>query len=70
MTGKLDEKRQRYQFDCAFRDLSRDSEGKVQSLIIFTDKDDAYFESFTVFMHKPVEKTIRLQETDIADKDE
>jgi hypothetical protein len=60
MTGKIDDKRQRFQFDCAFRDLSKDSEGNIQSLIIFTDKDEAYFESFTVFMNKPVEKTIRL----------
>ena len=29
MIGKIDEKRTRYQFDCAFRDISKESEGKI-----------------------------------------
>jgi len=60
ITGRLDDKRTRFSFDCSFRDLSKDSEGKIQSLIVFNDKNEAYFESFTVFFTRPVEKTFRI----------
>lgn len=66
-TGRIDDKRTRYSFDCAFRDISRDSEGRIQSLIIFNDKNEAYFESFTVFLEKPVEKAFRVQEPEIEE---
>lgn len=69
MTGRLDEKRTRFSFDCAFRDISRNSFGRLQSLIVFNDKNEAYFESFTVFLEQPVERTIRIQETEITDVD-
>jgi len=59
-TGRIDDKRTRYSFDCAFRDISKDSEGRIQSLIIFNDKNEAYFESFTVFMERPVVQTFRV----------
>jgi hypothetical protein len=39
-------------------------------LIIFNDKNEAYFESLTIFLEKPVEKTIRIQETTIDDVEE
>ena len=58
--GRIDDKRTRYSFDCAFRDISRESKGRVQALIIFNDTKEAYFESFTVFLETPVEKTIRV----------
>ena len=67
MTGRIDDKRTRYSFDSAFRDLGKDSEGRISSLIVFNDKNEAYFESFTVNFSKPVEKTIRVQETEIED---
>jgi len=60
MTGKLDDKRTRYSFDCAFKDLTKNSSGRVNSLIIFNDKNEAYFEVFTVNIDSPVEKTIRI----------
>ena len=60
ITGKLDEKRTRFSFDCAFRDISKNAEGRVSSLIIFNDKNEAFFESFTVFLTAPIEKTIRI----------
>jgi hypothetical protein len=37
-TGRIDDKRTRYSFNCAFRDLSRESQGRIQSLIIFNEK--------------------------------
>lgn len=67
MTGRIDEKRTRYQFDCSFRDISRDSEGKIQSLIVFNDRNEAYYESFTVFITRPVEKTIRIAESEVEE---
>ncbi len=66
-TGRIDDKRTRYSFDCAFRDISKETEGRIQSLIIFNDKSEAYFESFTVFLDKPVEKTFRVQEAEIEE---
>ena len=59
-TGRIDDNRTRYSFDCAFRDLSKESQGRIQSLIIFNDKSEAFFEKFTVFLDSPVEKTIRV----------
>lgn len=69
-TGRIDDKRTRYSFDCAFRDLSKDSQGRVQSHIIFNERNEAYFESFTVFLEQPVEKTIRVQEIEIEDNND
>ena len=69
MTGRLDEKRRRFNFDCSFRDLSKDTHGKIQSLIIFNDKNEAYFESLTVFMTHPIEKTFRIAESEIEDNE-
>lgn len=36
LTGKLDEKRTRYSYECHFRDLSKNSSGNLYSLIVFT----------------------------------
>jgi hypothetical protein len=69
-TGRIDDNRTRYSFDCAFRDLGRETKGRVQSLIIFTDKSEAFFESFTVFLDEPIEKTFRIQEIEIEDNGE
>ena len=69
-TGRIDDHRTRYSFDCAFRDLGRESKGRIQSLIIFNDKKEAFFESFTVFLEEPIEKTFRIQEIEIEDNNE
>ena len=70
LTGRLDEKRTRYSFECYFRDIVKDSQGKVDSLIVFNDRNEAYFESLTINITRPVEQTIRLQETTIDYADE
>ncbi len=69
-TGRIDDKRTRYSFDCAFRDLGRESKGRIQSLIIFTDKNDAFFESFTVLLETPIEKVFRIQDIEIEENGE
>ena len=48
--GKLDEDRRRYEFECVFRDLVRDSQGRILALIIFNRRNEAYFESLTIKM--------------------
>ncbi len=48
MIGKLDEDRQRFSFTCSFRDLVKESQGRINALIIFNSKAEAYFESLTV----------------------
>lgn len=48
MTGKLDEDHQRFIFECAFKDLVRDTQGRIKALIIFNTKSEAYFESLIV----------------------
>ena len=53
MTGKLDEERQRYSFECNFRDLVRDSKGRINALIIFNSQNEAYFESLTINFEEP-----------------
>ena len=50
-----------------FRDWAKDSEGRIQSLIIFNEKNEAFFESLTVNLTKPVERTVRLHSSDIVD---
>ena len=50
MMGRLDEDRVRYEFECVFRDLIRDSQGRIMALIIFNRKNEAYFESLTFKM--------------------
>ena len=55
LSGKLDEKRTRYSFECHFRDLQKNSEGKVQALIVFDERHEGYFETLTVFLEKPTE---------------
>ncbi len=59
-TGRIDERHTRYSFECAFRDLGRESRGRIQTMIVFNDKSEAYFEAYTVFLEEPVEKTIRI----------
>lgn len=66
MMGKLDEHRQRFEFECVFRDLIRDSQGRIQSLIIFNRSNEAFFESLTIKMEKPKMETIRIVERDIS----
>jgi hypothetical protein len=39
-------------------------------MVIIDDKNDAYFESFTVFMTRPIDKTFRIAESDIDDNEE
>jgi len=55
--------------DCSFRDLTKNSEGKIQSVMVINDNNEAFFEMFTVFIEKPVEKTIRIEETEISEGD-
>ena len=70
IAGRVDDKRTRYQFESAFRDLGKDAEGRISSLVVFNEKNEAYFESFTVYMSKPVEKVLRILESDIEDTGE
>mgnify|MGYP000994262750 CR=1 FL=1 len=65
MMGRLDEDRTRYEFECVFRDLIRDSQGRIMALIIFNRKNEAYFESLTIKMEKPKAETLRIVERDI-----
>ena len=65
MMGRLDEDRRRFEFECVFRDLVRDSQGRVQSLIIFNRRNEAYFESLTIKMEKPKIETLRIVEREI-----
>ena len=49
----MDEDKRRYEFECGFRDLIRDSKGRIKSLIIFNRRNEAYFESLTIKMEQP-----------------
>ena len=60
--GFLDEDRRRFEFECVFRDLLRDSMGRIQALIIFNRRNEAYFESLTIKMELPRAETIRVVE--------
>lgn len=61
--GKLDEERQRYSFECSFKDLVRDSSGRINALIIFNAQNEAYFESLTVKMEQPRQAEFRITES-------
>ena len=63
MIGKLDEDRQRFSFQCSFRDLVKESQGRINALIIFNAKAEAYFESLTVRMEEPRQLEIRITES-------
>ena len=65
MVGKIDEKRTRFSFECIFKDLLKDSFGRIQAIIIFNDRNEAYFEALTVHMEQPKYETIRIVEEDI-----
>ena len=65
MMGRLDEDRRRFEFECVFRDLIKDSTGRIQALIIFNRRNEAYFESLTIKMEAPRVETIRVVERDI-----
>ena len=69
MAGRVDDSSTRYAFDCHFRDIVANTEGRVKSLIVFNDKREAYFESFTVFMEKPIDKIVRVMETKITNEE-
>ena len=60
MTGKLDDKRTRYEFKCHVKDIIKDTKGRIAALVIYNDKDEAYFENLTIFLDYPIDKTIRL----------
>lgn len=67
MTGKLDEKRSRYSFQCHFRDLLKDTEGKISALIVFENvHNECYFESLTITLSKPRHETFRIVDADIS----
>ena len=38
-TRRLDEKRKRYQFECHFKDIIKDSSGRINALVIYDDKN-------------------------------
>lgn len=40
------------------------------ALIVFNDKNEAFFESLIVSFTRPIEQVFRLQETNIEDVDE
>ena len=66
MTGKLDEERQRYCFTCVFIDLVRNTQGRVNALIIFNAQKEAYFESLTVNIEQP--RFVEFKLTESTDK--
>ena len=63
MTGKLDEDRKRYSFECSFRDLVKESQGRINALIIFNSQNEAYFESLTVRMEQPRSVEFKITES-------
>ena len=65
MMGKLDETRRRFEFECVFHDLIRDTQGRIMALIIFNHKNEAYFESPTIKIEKPKTETFRIVEREI-----
>ena len=65
MVGKIDEKRTRYSFECIFKDQLMGSLGRIQAIIIFNERNEAYFEGLTVHMEQPKFETIRIVEEDI-----
>lgn len=65
MMGNLDGDRKRYEFECVFRDLIRDTQGRIMALIIFNRKNEAYFESLTIKIERPRVETLRIVERDI-----
>jgi len=67
LLGKVDEKRERFFYHCHFRDLDKDSRGEAKAVIIFTNENEAYFESFYIYLTHPVTKTIVVQDLDIED---
>lgn len=50
MMGDMEKDSKRYEFECVFRDLIRDSQGRILALIIFNKRNEAYFESLTIKM--------------------
>ena len=66
MIGKLDNSRTRYSFECVFHDVSKDSSGKIISLLIINDKNESYFESLSIVLLKPREETIRIVEAEMT----
>ena len=64
MTGKLPENKRRFSFVCVFRDLMKDSQGRVNALIIFNEKNEAYFESLTFTMEEPRHMIIKVTESE------
>ena len=69
MTGKISQDRQRFSFTCVFRDLRKDSMGRVQSLIIFNDRNECYFETLTIKIEKPKQEVIRIIEEDFDENE-
>ena len=65
MVGKIDEKRTRFCFECIFKDDLKGSVGRIQAIIIFNERNEAYFEALTVHMEQPRIETIRVVEEDI-----
>lgn len=55
----------RFEFECVFRDLLKESKGRIQALIIFNKHNEAYFESLTIKMEQPRFETIRVVEREI-----
>ena len=70
LQGKLDAKRKRYAFEVNFHDLTMDSVGKANSiLVIDTETNKAFFESFTIELSKPRIETFRLVEQTFSESD-
>jgi hypothetical protein len=63
MVGKLDADKTRYSFECSFRDLVKESQGEVKSLIIFNKRGEAYFESLRVEFSQPKQVEFRITES-------
>ena len=61
--GNIDEDRQRFTFQCKFKDLVKDTTGQINALIIFNAKKEAYFESLTVKFIEPREHEFKITES-------
>ena len=64
ITGKVDEDRTRYSFECNFKDMIKGTVGRVNSLILFHRNGSSEYEKFVVHIEQPVQLDIVLQEFD------
>ena len=70
MVGKIDEDRQRMEFECVFRDLRKDSMGRVSALVLINKRtSECHFETLTIKMERPKVEYIRIVEEDFDERE-